>query len=316
MNRVLIVGGAGYIGGALVNVLEKNGFINLAVYDDLMYIPQYFKEVKFFRGDVRDTAGLLQIADDYDTVVWLAAIVGDPACNMAGDDAVAINEKAPIEFAKQYKGKIIFMSTCSVYGANQVELTEESEVRPYSIYTKTKVNVEKFLIDRGNSVIFRLGTVHGLSDRHARFRTDLVVNIMTVNAILQNKITVNGGDQWRPHIHVFDVAKFIEKAITDFRPGIYNIATENMTIENVAKTVQEITGCDIETFEQNQDKRDYKVDTIKARRVGYVATDDEYINIQESAKEIAEILRQGRISDLKNPIFSNEQFFKAKNNEK
>lgn len=311
MKKVLIVGGAGYIGGALVNVLEKNGDIFYAVYDDLLYIPQYFKEVKFFRGDIRDLSKLSLIAKDYDIVVWLAAIVGDPACNIVGKEAIEVNQTAPIEFSKRYKGKIIFMSTCSVYGANQGELTEDSKIKPYSIYTDTKVEVEKELMKRGDSVIFRLGTVHGLSDRHARFRTDLVVNVMTVNAIINKKITVNGGDQWRPHIHVFDVAKSIEKAIFDFRPGLYNVATQNMTISGVAEVVKEVTKCEIVTNKQDKDKRDYKVITKKAEIAGYCDLII-YKDIKESSEELSKIIKEGRISDIDNSIFSNEKAFKNK----
>ena len=142
MKNILVVGGAGYIGGALTDRLTD---YNLRVYDNLLYDNVYRKPVDFVFGDIRDTTKLYKQLEWADAVIWLAAIVGDPACNLNQDLTVDINERSVKWLCDNYDGRIVFISTCSVYGFNNKLLDEESELNPLSLYAWTKLNSEKHL---------------------------------------------------------------------------------------------------------------------------------------------------------------------------
>jgi len=155
------VGGAGYIGGAVTELLVAER-IPFAVYDSLVYEPHYLKRVDFVCGDVRDTPKLEAVLANYTHVIWLAAIVGDGACDVNPELTVEINQEAVQWLAKNYHGRIVFTSTCSVYGQFDTEVDEESGVQPLSLYAKTKLAAEGFLQEE-NSLIFRLGTAFGIA---------------------------------------------------------------------------------------------------------------------------------------------------------
>ncbi|SVC69074.1 uncharacterized protein METZ01_LOCUS321928, partial [marine metagenome] len=263
MKKILVVGGAGYIGGALTDRLIDYKF---RVYDNLLYDNIYRKPVDFFFGDIRETSKLKKQLEWADVVIWLAAIVGDPACNLNQDLAVEINERSVKWLCKNYDGKIIFLSTCSVYGVNDKLLHEESELNPLSLYAWTKLNSEKYL-EKKNAIIFRLGTVYGLSDIYSRLRMDLVVNILTTHAQKLNKITVYGGEQHRPLIHVKDIALAIEKVVDLDATGVFNLHSLNTTVKNIADTVKtHFPNLTIETTGVKfQDNRSYRVSSEKAQ---------------------------------------------------
>jgi nucleoside-diphosphate-sugar epimerase len=138
MTKVLVVGGAGYIGGAVTDLLisEKVPF---TVFDSLVYEPHYLKKVDFIRGDVRDAGRLGRILNSYTHVIWLAAIVGDGACEVNHALTMEVNQKAVEWLAANFRGRIVFTSTCSVYGQHDAEVNEESPVQPLSLYAKTKL---------------------------------------------------------------------------------------------------------------------------------------------------------------------------------
>ena len=140
MSKVLIVGGAGYLGGALTDEL-KHTANNVYVYDSLLFEDSYRKDINFIRGDIRDRELLKQWLDWADVVVWLAAIVGDGACAINPALSTEINQESVKWLADNFNGRIIFMSTCSVYGAKDGILTEESDVNPLSIYASTKLAI-------------------------------------------------------------------------------------------------------------------------------------------------------------------------------
>jgi len=186
--KVLVVGGAGYIGGGVVDeLLEKN--IPVTVYDSLLYEYQYLKPVDFIRGDVRDTEKLKKILPAYTHLIWLAAIVGDAACQVNPALTRAVNQESVRWLAKNYDGRIIFPSTCSVYGQNDKMISEDFSVNPLSLYAKVKLEAERYL-QRQNHLILRLGTVYGVSDMASRLRMDLVVNYMTASALTKGKLVV------------------------------------------------------------------------------------------------------------------------------
>ena len=306
MKKILVVGGAGYIGGALTDRLIDYKF---RVYDNLLYDNIYRKPVDFVFGDIRETSKLKKLLEWADIVIWLAAIVGDPACNLNQDLTVEINERSVKWLCDNYDGKIIFLSTCSVYGVNDKLLHEESELNPLSLYAWTKLNSEKYL-EKKNAIIFRLGTVYGLSDIYSRLRMDLVVNILTTHAQKLNKITVYGGEQHRPLIHVKDIALAIEKVVDLDVTGVFNLHSLNATVKNIADTVKtHFPNLIIETTGVKfQDNRSYRVSSEKAQKL---LNFKPMYTLDNGISEIKKLLESGRIKDVFEINYSNVEHLRS-----
>lgn len=303
--KILVVGGAGYIGGAVTDALIEKS-IPFTVYDNLLYEHQYLKPVDFVFGDIRDTEKLKKILPNYTYVIWLAAIVGDAACQINPALTTAVNQEATKWLAENYDGRIIFTSTCSVYGQHDLLLDENSPVNPLSLYAQTKLQAEKYL-EKENVLIFRLGTAFGVSDVYSRIRMDLAVNYMTANALTKGKLTVFGGSQWRPFIHVKDIGEIIIENLNRPVRGIYNLAAVNIQIKDLAKIISDMTGCKIEYTEQKfEDQRNYHVSTEKAIRDG-LFNPNILRNIQDGAREIINLIKDGRIKYTENDIYFNER---------
>lgn len=310
--NVLVVGGAGYIGGAVTDILMERS-IPFSVYDSLLYEHQYLKPVDFIYGDVRNTQKLKKLFPKYSHIIWLAAIVGDAACQVRPEITIEINQESVKWLSKNYRGKIIFASTCSVYGQNDKEVNEESVLNPLSLYAKTKVEAEKALKGE-NALIFRLGTVFGVSDTYSRLRMDLVVNYMTANAATKGKLSVFGGTQWRPLIHVYNIAEAMVNNLERPVVGIYNLATLNYQIKDLAREISEITGCKVEYVEQKfEDQRNYHVSTKKAEKDGILNFKKIY-TVADGAKQIYDLIKSKRIKYTENDIYFNERHITNLNN--
>ncbi len=210
--KVLVVGGSGYIGGLTCDYLIRDGF-DVTVFDNLLYENRFLKDISFIHGDIRDTEKIYEVSKDFDVIVLMAALVGDPACSVDPTLTEEINFKSIKNFCDVVlpNKHLVFMSTCSVYGAQEGLLNEESPTNPLSSYASTKLAAEKYILDKGGTV-FRLGTVFGLGDTYSRLRMDLVVNVLTMKAVKENEITINGGEQWRPIIAVKDIAEYVTEA--------------------------------------------------------------------------------------------------------
>ncbi len=303
MTRVLVVGGAGYIGGAVTEQLIEGGF-PFTVYDSLIYEPHYLKQVDFVRGDVRDTEKLKPLLDRSSHVIWLAAIVGDGACEVNPALTVEVNQKAVEWPAANFRGRIVFTSTCSVYGQHDAEVTEESPVQPLSLYAKTKLQAEGYL-QAENSLILRLGTAFGVSDTYSRPRMDLVVNYMTANALTKGELCVYGGTQWRPLIHVKDIAQAIVHNLERPVRGVYNLASLNLQIKDLASIVARLTNCRVHHAEQKfQDPRNYHVSTTKALRDA-IFNPYTVRTVEDGVREITELVNLGRIKQTENDVYFN-----------
>jgi nucleoside-diphosphate-sugar epimerase len=303
--NILIVGGAGYVGGVVTDLLIKNKY-NVTVYDSLLYEDQYMKDCPFILGDVRDESKLKGLLSKFDTVVWIAALVGDGACNIDPKLTNEINFKS-VEFLSQnFNGRIVFFSTCSVYGAQNQLLNENSSVNPLSLYASTKLKAENVLKNK-NAIIFRLGTLFGLSDKFARLRMDLVVNTLTAKAFIENKINVFGGEQYRPLLHVRDAAKAIHESISSKEVGIFNLSLDNFKIIDIANAIKdhfpslEILIEDIPF----QDTRNYRVDNSKSLNLLNFKAD---ILLLDGIKEIKKLLMETRIKDINNPRYTNQKY--------
>lgn len=301
--RVLVVGGAGFIGGAVTNALAENN-TPFGVYDSLVYEERYRKPVDFILGDVRDTKKLARLLPKYTHVIWLAAIVGDGACALHPEAAVEINELSVKWLADNFDGRIIFTSTCSVYGHNEAAATEDQTPAPMSLYAVTKVNAERYLKNK-NALILRLGTAFGVSDVFSRPRFDLLVNTLAGNGIMKGKIMVFGGSQWRPNIHINDIAQIIVAGLRSPLRGIYNVATQNFTVNEIANKVAKITSCHLQRAGQLQeDKRNYRVSFDKALKSKLLRLPTKF-NIEYGIKEVVALLQSGRVKDGMGSAYSN-----------
>ncbi len=238
--KVLLVGGAGYIGGLTCDYLIKDGF-EVTVYDNLLYEDRFLKDIPFIYGDIRDTKKLYETSIDFDVIVLMAALVGDPACSVDPVLTEEINYKAIKDFCDVVlpSKHLIFMSTCSVYGAQEGMLNEDSPTNPLSSYASTKLSSEKHILQK-NGTIFRLGTVFGLGDTYSRLRMDLVVNVLTMKAVKTGEITINGGEQWRPIIAVKDIAGYVTEACKEQYKGIYILSKENVIISELGERISKI----------------------------------------------------------------------------
>jgi nucleoside-diphosphate-sugar epimerase len=304
MARVLITGGAGYVGGWLTDRATEAGH-DVRVYDLLLYEDRYLKDVPFVAGDVLDYERLAPQVQWADTVVWLAGLVGDPACALDPELTDKINVQTVRWLCDHFDGRIIFPSTCSVYGAQDDELDETSPTNPLSLYAESKLEAEQILLERHpDSLIFRLATLAGLGDSYSRIRLDLVVNLLVVRARLVGELQVFGGEQYRPLLHVRDVATAVVPNLSSDARGVYNLGTENITILQLAqRVVDRVGGAEISMVDVPfQDTRNYKVSTSRAQsELGFVPQR----SIDSAIDEIAQLIDEGRVKDLSMSQFSN-----------
>lgn len=303
--NVLVVGGAGYVGGALTDELMRRQ-CNLRVYDSLIYEESYRKPVEFVFGDIRDRTKVLRELEWADAVVWLAALVGDGACQLNPEVSVQLNQEAVRFLADHFDGRIVYLSTCSVYGAQDGILDETSSVDPLSVYAVTKLAAEEHLRDR-NAITFRLGTLFGVGDLFCRIRLDLVVNVLTMRAASHGEITVFGGDQFRPLLHVKDVALAIADVLEAPNTGVYNLNRQNVRIIDLAYQIRNhFPDLVVRKTEMKfQDTRNYRVDSEKARReLGFSPR----YSIDDGIEEIKALLLAGRLTDLNNPRYANHSY--------
>lgn len=304
MARVLITGGAGYVGGWLTDRALEAGH-DVRVYDLLLYEDRYLKAVDFVAGDVLDSARLAPHLEWADTVVWLAGLVGDPACALDPALTNKVNLESVRQLCDTFDGRIIFPSTCSVYGAQDEMLDEDSPTQPLSLYAQSKLDAEKIFTERRpDSLILRLATLAGLGDTYSRIRLDLVVNLLVVRARLIGELEVFGGSQYRPLLHVRDVASAIVPHLDSAVGGIYNLGTENVTILELAQRVVERVGrAKIKVVDVPfQDTRNYRVSFARAEHdLSY----ESQHSIDEAIDDIAELIDAGRVKDLSMAQFSN-----------
>ena len=302
--NILIVGGAGYVGGGIVDKLKKHH--QVTVYDSLIYEESYRKDVNFVYGDVRNQSKLLKLFKNHDAVIWLAALVGDGACAINPELTFEINSDSVKFLAENFKKRIVFLSTCSVYGAQDGLLNEDSSINPLSEYASSKVQAEEYL-KGSNSIIFRLGTLFGISDEFSRIRLDLVVNILVTKALTEGKLTVFGGEQWRPLLHVNDVANAIEQTIDSETNGIFNLHYKNFKIIDIAEAiVNKVDSAIIETTPMKfQDARNYQVSSEKLfSETGFKAE----IDLNTGINEIYDLIANNRIKNVNHKRYSNQNF--------
>lgn len=308
--NVLVVGGAGYVGGAVTDRLLTAGSHSVRVYDSLLYEAEYRKPVEFVFGDVREDARLAGQLRWADAVIWLAAVVGDQACSTDAELSVAINQQRVEWLARRFDRRILFLSTCSVYGAAEGLLDEESALNPLSLYAQTKLAAERHLEAAPNAMIFRLGTLFGVSDHFSRIRLDLVVNTLTARAFFHRRFTVFGGAQYRPLLHVRDAADAVVDNLHTAHTGVYNLHQVNLEIRELAHLVErQFPGISVSGVNtEPADRRTYRVSSEKARGTfGFSPSR----TVSEGIEEVKQLLEQRRILDVNNRRYSNANFIKS-----
>jgi nucleoside-diphosphate-sugar epimerase len=299
--RVLVVGGAGYIGGAVTDLLLERK-IPFAVRDMLLYESHYLKPVPFERIPATSP-----IDKKFTHVIWLAAVVGDAACDRVPKLTLKTNQEDVRWLAENFKGRVIFTSTCSVYGEHHGEVSEGGPTNPLSLYAKTKLAAESYLTPK-NALILRLGTVYGISDTYSRPRMDLVGNYMPVVALTKGIITVNGGEQWRPMVHVWDVAKVIVGNLETKHRGIFNIANTNIRMKALAAITAKLTGAKVEVVPLSGDTRNYEVNVGKAFHKGVISSAMYPLGTPDDGiHQFVKLIREGRIKDP-----NSSQYFNAR----
>lgn len=325
--NILILGGAGYLGDHLAALLSESNLIatyrnnstdikyDIYIYDSLLFEKEYLRPyVNFIYGDIRDKQKLLPYLKKADIVINLAAHVGDMACTINPEISYDVNVECLKWIRDNFDGLLIWPSSCSVYGTNDKIVDENAAVNPLSLYAETKVLGEDIL-NKSNkkNLILRLGTLYGLSGIHCRQRFDLVGNVLPCKAFFDKKITVFGGEQFRPIVNVFEIAKLIWQYIENDCDyiGTYNLGGFNTTLKELALIVKNFASNAeiIETNIPTEDLRNYKVSSDKAiKELGYQPTN----NYAQHVDILLYILSSGRIVDWKNPIYHNGNWFKLK----
>lgn len=224
------------------------------------------------------------------------------------------------ELAKGYGvQRLLFASTCSVYGANNNLIDERSYLNPVSLYAQTKIDSEKVLLELASAdfspVVLRLGTVYGMSERP---RFDLVVNLLTAKAIKEKKITIFGGNQWRPFIHVDDVAeafcKCLEVKTLQIHGQIFNVGSneQNYKIGQIGEMIkQRWPETTVEPIAENGDIRNYRVRFDKIyEQIGFTAAK----SIQEAFNEIEAIFSSGKVLNYQDQSYSNHKYLSSADN--
>jgi len=318
-SKVLVVGGAGYLGSVLCRKLLDKGYY-VRVLDNLTYgddgINELYNRTKFefIKGDMRDIQTVVDAVKDVDAVIHLAAIVGDPASALDPEETIEINyfgTKLLAEVCKYSQiNRFIFASTCSVYGASlspDIKINEKSQLNPVSLYAEMKLKSERGILEIADEnfspTILRMATLFGKSPR---MRFDLVVNILTIKALKEKKFTIFGGEQWRPNLHVSDAAEAyltcLEAPINKINMEIFNVGSndENYKIREIGEMIHTlIPEAKMIIDEKKIDKRNYNISFDK---IGKNLDYSIQYTIKDGIKELKKAVKAGKFinyTDLK-----------------
>lgn len=303
--KILITGGAGYVGSVLVPQLLNKGN-KVKVLDNLIYnqsslLPYFInRDFEFIKGDIRNETIVRQSLKGVDYIVHLASIVGMPACrkNPRLAEEVNVNGTALLNKLRTKSQGIIFASSVSNYGSTEGVCDEKTPPNPLSEYAVTKQNAEKLIIDAGNAVTYRFATAFGLSPR---LRLDLLPNDFTFNALKNKSLIVYEKNFRRTFIHVRDMAQAILFALEEFndlKDAVYNVGSEslNYTKQEVAEAIKEKIDYFLyfADFDDDPDKRNCFISFEKIRSKGFKTS----ITLEEG---IEELIKGFQTVNIRNP---------------
>ncbi len=327
--HVLVIGGAGYIGSALLPKLLSSGY-RVRLLDLLMFDTDPIEPIlehpnlEIVQGDFRHVGKIVEVMQGIDAVVHLGAIVGDPACELDRELTTEVNLSATRMVAEVAKlcgvERFVFASTCSVYGACDEILDERSHTRPVSHYGNTKLAAERVLLGMSDHrfapTILRFATIYGLS---GRTRFDLVVNLLTAKAKIEGKITVMGGNQWRPFVHVDDAALAVATALAApleiIGNEVFNVGCDeqNYTIRQVGEIVHDhVPGAELLIDEHDTDRRNYRVSFAK---IYNQLTFQPQWTLERGIQQVLEAIARGEILDYRDAKYSNVKFLSTQGTE-
>ncbi|MFQ6343012.1 NAD-dependent epimerase/dehydratase family protein [Campylobacter sp. VTCC 70190] len=308
--KVLITGGAGYIGSVLTPVLLEKGY-EVCVIDNLMFDQvsllscAYNKNFTFINGDVLDAELIKQEVSKADVIIPLAALVGAPLCKKNAKLARMINYEA-VKMISDFASKeqiFIYPNTNSGYGIGEKDAmcTEQSPLRPISEYGKDKVEAELYLLEKGNCVTFRLATVFGVS---ARMRLDLLVNDFTYRAFKDKFIVLFEEHFRRNYIHIRDVVKGFIHGIenyTTMKGQAYNmgLSSANLTKRELAETIKKYIPdfyIHSASIGEDPDKRDYLVSNAKLEATGWKPD----VSLDEGIQELLRAFKMMKVNRFAN----------------
>jgi len=321
VKRVLIIGGAGYIGSVLVRQLLDDGF-QVRVLDSLLFgdgaITALRGDPRFelLEADFRHVESVVKAVQGMDAVIHLGAIVGDPACQQHDQLSVETNLAATIMIKSVCRGagihRLLFASTCSVYGARDYLLDEKSAPGPISLYACTKIDSEHVLLQDPAPdfvpTVLRLATAYGWSYRP---RLDLVVSLLTVQAIFKKQITIFNQTQWRPFIHVDDIARAfvacLKAPASTVANQIFNVGSDqlNCRLGDLALMVKKhVPDVEITHVDKPTDHRNYRVNFHKIRtQLNFTCIRDLEYGIQEVKRAV----EAGVLEDYRDVKYYNDR---------
>ncbi|MCX8082091.1 MAG: NAD(P)-dependent oxidoreductase [bacterium] len=309
--KILVTGGAGYIGSVLVPFFLEKGY-EIIVLDNFMYNQTslldccHFKNLEIIRGDVRDKNLLKELIRRVDIIFPLACITGAPACakNPITAEEVNLNAIKTIIKERSKDQIIIFPTTNSGYGIGQegIYCTEETPLNPISLYGRLKVEAEKAILDSGNSITLRLATVFGISPR---MRLDLLVNDFVYRAVTDRSLILFQGHFKRNYVYIGDVAKVFLHCLTNFdkmknQPYNFGLSNANLSkIELCQKIKEQIPDFYFVEAEvgEDPDKRNYIVSNEKIEKSGFKAE----VSVEEGIKELIkgyQIIRKNQFTNI------------------
>ena len=309
--NILVTGGAGYIGSVLVPILLKNNF-NVTVLDNFLFKQKSLNQIKDRRlniveGDVRDKSIIKDLVTKSEIIIPLAALVGAPLCDIKPKEAKEVNLDSMflLKSILSKNQRVILPVSNSGYGIGKSGefCTEESPLNPISLYGQTKVQSESIIMERENSISFRLATVFGMSPR---MRIDLLVNYFVNKALTEKKIQIFEGHFKRNYVHIKDVANVFLFTINNFekmKSNTFNFGLEDANfskIELAEKIKKYINNFEIQIseFGKDPDKRDYIVSNKKILSTGYKFLEDLDSGIQELIREIPNLPKNESYSNV------------------
>jgi nucleoside-diphosphate-sugar epimerase len=322
VSRVLVTGGAGYVGSVLVGELLSRGH-QVRVLDSLLHgsVPSLLiawgtEGFEFLRGDVRDPDARRQALEGVDRVVHLAAIVGDPACSRQPDLAREVNLGATrallVEAEAAGVRRFLFASTCSNYGKMEgdVHANEDFDLRPVSLYAETKVAAELEVLGRAQNGLaatcLRFATVYGTSPR---MRFDLTVNEFTRDIWIDRRLVVYGEQFWRPYIHVRDaalaVATALEAPAEDVAGEVFNAGSTDQNyrkLDIVELLKERFPDATVKFVHRDEDPRDYRVSFEKVKQ--HLDFQAQW-SVAAGIDEVSALLQSGLVGDPFAPEYRN-----------
>jgi nucleoside-diphosphate-sugar epimerase len=320
--KVLVTGGAGYLGAVLSLSLIEQGH-HVRILDNLKYGGRSLLAVfghprlDLMVGDVRDSSTVERAVEHVDAVVHLAAIVGDPACARDPEAARAINERASLQLIRSAQeagaSRFVFASTCSNYGRmadTSLLASEEHELRPLSLYAETKVAVERELLQHRVSTmattVLRFATLFGVAPR---MRFDLTVNQFVMEMLVHRRLVVYGERFWRPYVHVRDAASAITTVLNApvdlVKSQVFNVGhtDENYRKMDLVDMIgRRVPGATVEFVSVADDPRDYKV---SFERIRSTLSFTPMRRVSDGIEEVARLIESGVLGSVEDPAFSN-----------